>query len=141
MTHTHSFVTLPHPDDRDVFLGVSIRTISYMMQAIAKSASNVWSREPSHRHANMPKFTLRGDIGGMKLSLVYDHDRISIIRKGWSIHMIYGFTSQSGAAIVTLPAHNGLVINALIKDVEIKHSEKFKNDMTKLILFSDNWPK
>lgn len=142
--HTHSIKTIPHVDDDTVFRGVSIRTISRLMREIVREGNGDWKHAKSQRRANNTiTFSVTALVGGIDLKLVSEFNKMSIIRKGWSLHMIVEsktFNKNPGLTSIALPMPGGLMFDAVIYETELKHFENFKNDMTKLILFSDNWP-
>lgn len=143
--HTHPIKIIPHVDDDTVFRGVSIRTISRLMREIVREGNGDWKCAKSQRRKNNTlKFSVNALVAGIDLTLVSDFDRLSIIRKGWSIHMIVEsktFNKNPGLTSIALPSPGGVMFDAVVYETELKHFENFKNDMTKLILFSDNWPK
>lgn len=144
--HMHPIKLTPHVDDDMVFRGVSVRTVSRLMREIAREGDGDWKYAPSQRRDRnkFVMFSITAMVGGIDLKLVSDFDRMSIIRKGWSLHMIVEsktFSNASGLTPVALPMPSGVTFDAVVYETELKHFENFKADMTKLILFSDNWPK
>lgn len=147
MTHSHSFKTIINVDDISTFKGASIRTIARLMREVAKESGNTgWVVSPSYRGRNKKvnnavKYSTRRCVSGIDLELVSDFDKISLVRKGWSVHMfVDSKTFHSSPSYVLLPIPGATAYHAVVLDTELKHFENFKNDMTKLMLFSDNWP-